>query len=205
MNKHPTKLIVMVPIYSVQGRRRVLSAIDDAVVVHHGADGRFALEHRQMVTLSAAGANSYAAALVRLADDLLHSHRIVVVDRDDFVRDLEQQARDHATDESRDAIELAAQVVAERTTFQLFDHRFKSTAEYEIAREIIGMRQRRTKPDRNERPGLNLQNGVVTPRAEQLWHTLRHEWCSPRTEQEGRLAWEAWCRRNRPSMPKVQP
>ena len=205
MNKHPTKLIVMVPIYSVKGCRRVLTAIDDAVVVHHHADGRFDLEHRPMVTLSASGANSYAAALDRLADDLLRSYRIVMVDRDDFVRDLEQQAHAHASDEDRDAIEQAAQVIAERTTFQLFDHMFAGTSEYEISRQLIGLRERRTKPDRNEQPGLNLQCGVVTPRAEQLWHVLRHEWCSPRLEQEGRLSWEAWCRRNRPSLPEARP
>lgn len=205
MNKHPTKLIVMVPIYTAKGCRHVLRAVDDAVVVHHHADGWFDLGHRPMVSLSATGSNSYAAALGRLADDLQRSYRIVIVDRDDFVANLVQQARDHATDKDRDAIEQAARVITERTTFQLFDHMFKGTAEYEIARQLIGMRDRRTKPDRNEQPGLNLQHGIVTPRAEQLWHVLRHEWCGPRSEQEGRLAWEAWCRRNRPSLPEARP
>ena len=205
MNKHPTKLIVMVPIYTVKNSRRILSAIDDAVVVHHHADGRFDLGHRPMVILTPTGITSYAAALAHLADDLQRSHRIVMVDRDDVVANLVQQARDHATDQDRGAIEQAAQLIAERTTFQLFDHMFKGTSEYEISRQLIGMRERRTKPDRHEQPGLNLQCGVVTPRAEQLWHVLRHEWCSPRLEQEGRLSWEAWCRRNRPSLPEARP
>ena len=205
MNKHPTKLIVMVPVYTVKGCRRVLSAIDDAVVVHHHADGQFDLGHRSMVSLTPTGTTSYAAALARLADDLQRSYRIVIIDRDDVVANLVQLARDHATDEGRGAIEQAVQVIAERTTFQLFDHLFKGTTEYEIARQLIGMRERRTKPDRDEQPGLNMQGGIITPRAEQLWHVLRNEWCSPRLEQEGRLAWEAWCRRNRPSLPEAQP
>lgn len=201
MNKHPTKLVVMYSVYDIDGCRRRLTAIDDAFVVHHGADGCFAFDHRPMVTLTASGANNYAAALGHLADDLQRGYRVVMVDRDEFVRDLEMQALAHATDENRATVELAAQVVAERMLFQLSDHRFPGTREYEIARALHGMRERRTKPDRCEQPGLNLQNGIVTPRAEALWHTLRNEWCSPRVEQLGRVAWETWCRRNRPAMP----
>lgn len=201
VNKHPAKLIVLYPIFTVEGCRRRLTAIDDALVVHHGADGRFDFDHRLMVTLTACGPNSYATALGRLADDLERGYRVIMVQRDDFIRDLETQALAHATDENRAAVELAAHVVAGRTLFQLRDHQFPGTAEYEIAREIHGMRERRTKPERGEGPGLNLQNGIVTPRAEALWHTLRSEWCSPRVEQQGRIAWESWCRRNRPSMP----
>ena len=43
--------------------------------------------------------------------------------------------------------------------------------------------------------------GIPTPRTELLWHTLRHQWCSPRINSAGRVAWYNWCRANRPPLP----
>ena len=203
MVTHPTKLIVIFAIYAAKGYRRHLSAIDDALVVHRSVDGRFRLELRPMVKLTAKGASSYGTILRRLAADLEAGYRIVIVDRDTFLADLESLARAHATDKDRDAIERAAQVVTERTTFQILDHLFDAPVEYRMGRMILAGRERRTKADRNEQDGLNCQLGIPTPRSEQLWHSLRHQWCSPRDEGAGKKAWQDWCRANRPDMPKV--
>lgn len=203
MVTHPTKLIVIFAIYAAKGYRRHLSAIDDALVVHRSVDCRFRLELRPMVKLTAKGASSYGTILRRLAADLEAGYRIVIVDRDTFLADLESLARAHATDKDRDAIERAAQVVTERTTFQILDHLFDAPVEYRMGRMILAGRERRAKADRNEQDGLNCQLGIPTPRSEQLWHSLRHQWCSPRDEGAGKKAWQDWCRANRPNLPKV--
>lgn len=203
MTTHPPKLIVLFAIYAAQDYRRHLSAIDDALVVHRSADGRFQLELRRMVKLTAKGASGYGAFLQRLAADLEAGYRIVIVDRDTFLSDLESLAREHATDKDRDAIERAAQVVAERTRFQILDHLFDAPAQYRMGRMILAGRERRTKAKKDEQNGLNCMFGIPTPRAEQMWHSLRHQWCSPREEGAGKKAWENWCRANRPDMPKA--
>lgn len=203
MVTHPPKLIVIFAIYAAKGYRRHLSAIDDALVVHRSVDGRFRLELRPMVKLTAKGSSGYGTVLQRLASDLEAGYRIVIVDRDTFLADLESLARAHATDKDRDAIERAAQIVTERTTFQILDHLFDASVEYRMGRMILAGRERRTKADRNEQDSLNCQVGIPTPRSEQLWHSLRHQWCSPRDEGAGKKAWQDWCRANRPDMPKV--
>lgn len=201
MNTHPPKLIVIHPIYSAHGYRQHLTAIDDSLVVHHHADGRFQLELRPMVKLTARGASSYAAAIQQLATDVQTSHRVVIVGRDRFLADLEQLARQHATDEEREEIERAVQIITERTRYQILDSLFEAPVEYKMGRMILAARERRTKADKNEQSGLNCMFGIPTPRAEQLWHSLRHQWCSPRGNAAGRVAWEEWCRANRPPMP----
>lgn len=201
MNTHPPKLIVIHPIYSASGYRQHLTAIDDSLVVHHHADSRFQLELRPMVKLTARGASSYAAAIQQLANDLQTSHRVVIVGRDGFLADLEQLARQHATDKEREEIERAAQIIAERARYQILDSLFEAPIEYKMGRMILAARERRTKANKNEQSGLNCMFGIPTPRAEQLWHSLRHQWCSPRDNAAGRVAWEEWCRANRPPMP----
>ncbi|KKI17944.1 hypothetical protein XM50_17215 [Sphingomonas sp. Ag1] len=190
--------------YTAREYRRHLTAIDDALIVHRYADGRFQLELRPMVKLASRGAKSYGAALRQLAADLEAGYRAVIVDRDNFLSDLEQLAREHATDKDRDEIERAAQVVAERTRHQVWDSLFEAPAEYRMGRMLLAARQRRTKADRDEQNGLNCMFGIPTPRTEQLWHSLRHQWCSPRSNAAGKAAWENWCRANRPNMPKVE-
>lgn len=203
MTRHPPKLIVLWPIYVAQDYRRHLSAIDDALVVHRSVDGRYRLELRPMIKLSARGASGYGTVLRRLATDLEAGYRIVIVDRDKVLADLESLAREHATDEDRDAVERAAQVVAERTQFQVLDHLFDAPVQYRMGRMILAGRERRTKARKNEQDGLNCLAGIPTPRSEQLWHSLRHQWCTPRDEGAGKKAWQDWCRANRPNMPRV--
>ncbi|RSV19248.1 hypothetical protein [Sphingomonas sp. ABOLG] len=203
MVNHPPKLIVIFAIYGAKDYRRHLSAIDDALVVHRSVDGRFRLELRPMVRLTARGTCGYGTILQRLATELEAGYRMVIVDRDTFLADLESLAREHATESDRDAIERAAQVVAERTAFQIFDHLFDAPVEYRMGRMILAGRERRTKAERNEQDSLNCQFGIPTPRSEQLWHSLRHQWCTPRDEGAGKKAWQDWCRANRPDMPKI--
>lgn len=203
MDTHPPKLVIIHAMYEAREYRRHLTAIDDSLVVHRHGDGRFQLELRPMVKLTARGAKSYGAALRQLADDLETGHRAVIVDRDTFLGNLERHARAHATDKDRAAIERAAQVITERTRFQVLDSLFEAPAEYRMGRMLLAGRERRTRANRGEQDGLNCMCGIPTPRTEQLWHSLRHQWCSPRGNAAGRAAWESWCRANRPDMPKV--
>lgn len=203
MDTHPPKLLVIVPMYTPKEYRRRLTAIDDALVVHHRADGRFQLELRPMVKLSAQGQHSYGTTLHQFAADLEAGYRVVIVDRDQYLGDLERLARDHASDKDREMIERAAQVIAERTRHQILDSLFEAPAEYRFGRMILSQRERRTKADKHEQSGLNCMYGIPTPRSEQLWHSLRHQWCTPRGNAAGRKAWENWCRANRPAMPKA--
>lgn len=204
MDTHPPKLVVIHPMYTAREYRRHLTALDDSLIVHRHADGRFQLELRPMVKLKARGAKSYGNALRQLAADLESGYRAVIVDRDRFLADLEQLAGEHATDKDREDIERAAQVIAERTRHQVWDSLFEAPAEYRMGRMLLAARERRTKADRNEQSGLNCQFGIPTPRTEQLWHSLRHQWCSPRGNSAGKVAWESWCRANRPDMPKPE-
>lgn len=203
MDTHPAKLVVIHPMYEAREYRRHLVAIDDSLVVHHSADGRFQLELRPMVKLTTRGAKSYGAALQQIARDVETGHRVIIVGRDRFLADLEQLALDHATDKDRDALERAVQLITERTRHQVWDSLFDAPWEYQIGRTLLAGRQRRTRPDKNELSGLNCMFGIPTPRTEQLWHSLRHQWCSPRIQSAGRAAWENWCRANRPAIPKV--
>lgn len=203
MKKHPARLIILFPIYEPRDYRRYLVAIDDALVVHRNANDAFLLELRPMAKLTGRGANTYTAALLRLAADLEAGYTVMIVDRDQFLSDLETLAREHAAASDRDAVERAVQVVTERTTFQIRDHADSSNSESRIARIIVAARERRTKPSPNEGNSFNCQRGIPTPRSEQLWHVLRHEWCDPRANTAGMAAWERWCARNRPDMPKA--
>lgn len=203
MDTHPPKLLVIFPIYTPKEYRRHLTAMDDALVVHQRADGRFQLELRPMVKLTTKGQRSYGAMLRQLAADLEAGFRVVIVDRDQYLGDLERLAREHATDKDREAIERAAQVVATRTRHQILDSLFKAPAEYLFGRMLLSQRERRTKVRKGEQAGLNMMHGVPTPRSEQLWHSLRHQWCGPRENAAGRIAWEKWCHANRPDMPRT--
>lgn len=85
----------------------------------------------------------------------------------------------------------------------MLDSLFEAPAEYLMGRYLLAARERRTKARKHEQSGLNCMYGIPTPRSEQLWHSLRHQWCSPRSNAAGRVAWENWCRANRPAMPKI--
>ena len=84
-----------------------------------------------------------------------------------------------------EAIERAAQVITERTRFQVWDSLFEAPAEYRMGRMLLAGRERRTRANRGEQDGLNCMCGIPTPRTEQLWHSLRHQWCSPRGNAAG--------------------
>ncbi len=199
MQFHPTKLIVIFPMWQAKDCRRHLFAVDDALVVHHHL-GEFQLEHRPIEKLRTRGVHSYGAAFLRLAADLEAGYRFVIVDRNRFLRDLEYLAREHAVEKDRSEIQRAAQVIAARHA-QIDDHLRTADSEYLFGRVILGQRERRTKVRKGEQAGINMQCGVPTPRSEQLWHSLRHEWCSPRDQQAGMAAWKRWCQWNRPAMP----
>ena len=199
---HPAKLLVLFPIWEVRGNRRQLVAIDDALVVHHRA-GDFQLELRPMARLRSTGPHGYATILRRLATDLTAGYRIVIVERDAVLAELERLARERTKGQACDAVEHAMQVIAERIRYQIDDHLRPAAPEYLFGRMILAARERRTKARPGEAPGLNMRHGVPTPRSEQLWHSLRHEWCSPRDQQAGRAAWERWCERNRPALPSL--
>lgn len=203
MDTHPPKLLVIFPMYTPKEYRRHLTAVDDALVVHQRVEGRFQLELRPMVKFAVRGARSYGAMLRQFAADLEADYRVVIVDRDQYLGDLERLAREHATDKDREAIERAAQVIAERTRHQILDSLFKAPAEYLFGRMLLSERERRTKVRKGEQAGLSMMFGVPTPRSELLWHSLRHQWCGPRGNAAGRTAWEKWCGANRPAMPKA--
>lgn len=202
MKTHPPKLLVLFPMYEPRNYRHHLVAIDDALVVHRSSPIEYQLELRPMVKLSAKGQNSYGQSLLRLAADLEAGYIVVVVDRDQFLSDLESLARRHVAPKDLDAIERAAQVVGERTTFQIKEHDDTDNAQYEINRRLVASRRRRTKADPHEREGLSCIAGIPTPRAEQLWNAMRHELTDVRSNQAGKAAWQRWAGRNRPDMPR---
>lgn len=202
MPTYPNKLLIMFPMYQPVGYRHQLVAIDDALVVHRHGSGGWQFELRPLVKLTARGPNSYRRALERLAADLEAGHTVVIVEPDKFLADLETQARQHMTPNELVAVEKAAQVVSERTVFQVRNALDGSNAQYRANRFIIASRQRRVKANRSEGNSLNCRNGIPTPRAEQLWNVIRHELTDVRDNQAGLAAWERWCDRNRPDMPR---
>lgn len=201
IDMHPPKLLIMFPIYTPVEYRRQLTALDDALVVHHHADGRFQLDLRPMIKLTTRGQRSFGAALRQLAADIEAGYCVIIVERDQYLADLERLARANATSRDRDAIERAVQIVMERIDRQVFDNLFDSPREYLVGRMLTARQPRRTKANKHETPGLNCMFGIPTPRTELLWHTLRHQWCSPRIGSAGRVAWYNWCRANRPPLP----
>ena len=204
MKHYPNKLLILFPMWTAVDYRHRLDAIDDALVVHRTPAGEWQLELRPTTKLTARGAGGYAAALQLLAADLQAGYTVVIVERDRLLADLEALAREHATPKDQDAVERAAQVVAERTRFQVRDHLESNDTEHRIGRMLIAARSRRTKADRNEADGLNCQNGIPSPRSEQLWRVIFNELCSRRDDQAGRAAWERWCRLNRPHLPQLE-
>lgn len=202
MDCHPPKLAVMWPMWQVRNCRSDLSAMDDGLVVHQHPDGRFELEHQPMFRFVSRGQNGHLACLLRIASQLERNYRLVVVDQHRFFRDLIDLARTRKSQSARDDIDWARQVLDERAPFQITDHLFDAPTEYMLGRAMLGGRERRTQKRRNERAGLNMMGGVVTPRTEQLWHSLRHQWCSPRLQQGGHRAWIKWCLSNRPPIPR---
>ena len=199
MKTHPARLIILFPIYEPRDYRRCLVAIDDALVVHRDPGDTFLLELRPMAKLTGRGANTYTAALLRLAADLEAGYTVMIVDRDQFLSDLEALAREHAAASDCDAVERAVQVITERTTFQIRDHADSSNSESLTARLIIAARERRTRADPHEGTSLNCMHGIPTPRSEQLWNVLRYEWCYPRANAAARPLGSAGARGTGPT------
>lgn len=203
MKTYPNKLLILFPMYVPVDYRYRLSAIDDALAVHRSPSGEYQFELRPMVKLAASGANSHASALARLAADLETGYTVVIVERDRFLADLEALARAHPG-KDKDAVERAAQIVAERTTFQVRDHLDCDSREHLVTRKLVAARPRQTKLGRDDRPGPNCIAGMPTPRTERLWHVIRDELADVRANQAGYAAWERWARQNRPDMPLAE-
>ena len=196
MLHHPDKLIVLMPMYEAIEYRRTLIALDDALVVHIAPDGQFLLHLRPMQKL---GPRSYVACFAGIAADLAAGYALALPEPERFFADLEALARQYGSAKDHAAIERAAHAIAERTRYQVRNV-LEGDIHHQVGRMIIVARERRTKTDRNERDGVNCQRGVPTPRSEQLWHSLRSEWCDVRTSQRGKAAWERWAQHNRPDM-----
>lgn len=197
---YPDKLIVLVPMHKVQDYRRRLSAVDDAVVVHRRPDGQFVFELRPMASLSP---RTYGKYLVALAADLETGHTFIIVDRDQFIDDLQALALAHATAKEREAVERACRIVAERTRYQIRDHLDVSNAQHQLCCKMIVSAPRETKPNPRRRTDLNYRQGIPVPRSERLWNVIRDDLLDVRAAQQARAAWERWADGNRPDMPKV--
>lgn len=202
MERHPPWLAIMWPMWKVEGCRSVLHGMDDGLFVHQHADGRFELQHRPMYRFVSRGRNSALGTLTALASNLEAGYHFVIVDDQRFLRDLTALAKARTSQDARNDIEWALEVIGERASRQITDHLFEAPSEYMMGRTLLGMREHRNRKRRGEMTGLNLMGGVVTPRTEQLWHSLRHQWCSPRLEQGGHRAWIRWCMQGRPPIPR---
>lgn len=199
MNTHPAKLLVLFPMYEPKGVRQHLSAIDDSLVVHRSADGRFQFAMRDMRKL---GPRSYAQWLIGFAADLAVGYVAVVVERDAFLADIEALALQHVSAKDRDALDGAILVVAERTQHQIIDPvKGEGDKEFQLFRSVVVRRPRRSGTAGRTRQGGECINGIPVPRTEQLWRTFCQEWCDVRGTQHGMAAWKEWARRNRPDMP----
>lgn len=199
MNSHPAKLLILFPMYESRGVRQRLSAIDDALVVHRSADGRFQFALRNVQKL---GPRSYAKWLIGLAADLAAGYVAVVVERDGFLADIEALALQHVSAEDRAALDRAILVVAERTRHQIIDPvEGGGDKEFQLFRSVVVRRPRRSGTGARKRQGGECINGIPIPRTEQLWRTFCQEWCDVRGAQHGMAAWKEWARRNRPDMP----
>lgn len=199
MNAHPAKLLILFPMYEPKGPRQALAVIDDALVVHRRADGQFQFGTRDMTKL---GPRSYAKWLIAFAADLNAGYVAVVVERDDFLVEVERLAREHVSARDRDALELAIQTIAERTPHQILDPvSGGGDRESQIYRMVVIRRPKRSGKKDWSRTGAECINGIPVPRVEQLWRTYCNEWCDVRGAQHGMAAWKEWARRNRPDMP----
>lgn len=203
MTPYPAKLKILFPMRELRDYRRHLVALDDTFVVHRRSDGEFLM---QLDPLQKLGARSYAKCFIRIAADLEAGYSFVIVDRDRFLADIEALAREHAASKDRDAVERAAQLIAEHTRYRIRDHLEDSDdIQSRANRMLIASRPRRTKCTGGEVRGVSQMWGIPTPRTEQLWHTIVGELCDVRAAHRARAAWQRWTRANRPPMPVTAP
>lgn len=203
MKTHPARLLILVPEYEQQAYRRSLTAIDDALVVHHQhRDWRFDLRPRVEFT-TGKRPGGYGAALLRLAADLEAGYTVMLVEPRRFLDDLEQAARQHASAKDLPEIERAVLVIARHAAFRIVDLLATPDRQTRANRSILAGRKRDVRPRRGEPDGLNVQRGLPVPRAELFWHTVRYETVDAAEAARAREAWSRWCHRNRPSLPRV--
>src|SRR5690242_16239084 len=119
MTPYPNKLKILFPMRELRDYRRHLVALDDTFVVHRRSDGEFLLQLDPLMKL---GARSYAKCFIGIAADLEAGYTFVIVDRDQFLADIEALAREHAANKDRNAVERAAQLIAEHTRYRLRNH-----------------------------------------------------------------------------------
>jgi len=201
MTPYPPKLKILFPMRQLRDYRRHLVALDDTFVVHRRSDGEFLMQLDPLMKL---GARSYPKCFIDIAADLEAGYSFVIVDRDQFLADIESLARKHAANKDRDAVERAAQLIAEHTRYRIRNHREDSDdIQSRANRMLIASRPRRTKRTGGEVQGLTQMWGIPTPRTEQLWHTIAGELCDVRAAHRARAAWQRWTRANRPPMPTI--
>lgn len=140
MKSYPEKLLIL---YKLVEYRYVLTAIDDVFVMHHRAPDDFLFELRPPLNLTMLGTNSYSSALLDLAGDLEDGYHLLV-NRDQFLENLEAMALRHAPAKSRDAVDEAVQLIAERTPVQIHHHRDTTSNLYSIKRMCVGSDPRKT-------------------------------------------------------------
>jgi hypothetical protein len=195
--QHPAKLLVLDPVRTVKGYRRNLSALEATLMVELTPDQRFTFALRETRKL---GPRSYARCLIDLAADLAAGYTIALAKPGVFLDELVDLARTHATAAQRDAVEAAALSIAERSHHQVRDV-MDGDIHHTIGRSLILAREptRGRRRHDNVRDSFNSIGGVPTPRTEQLWNSLRSEWCDVRTAQHAQAAWEEWAKRGRRS------
>ena len=197
---YPDKLICWFPEYVTRDYRRVLSGIDDALVVHRRRES-FIFDLRERVRIASEA--GYGKLLLSLAADLQANYAVSIIDRDMVLDDLVARATASATRATLPAIEAAVLTVTERTRYQLLEFRDGRTEQNRVGHMIVAARKRNTSVDHSQANGVNWQNGIHTPRSEQMWHSMAGEHLDPREYQMAKSAWEHWARRNRPPMPRL--
>lgn len=202
MTPYPNKLKILFPMRELRDYRRHLVALDDTFVVHRRSDGEFLMQLDPLMKL---GARSYAKCFIGIAADLEAGYTFMIVDRDQFLADIEALARKHAANKDRNAVERAAQLIAEHTRYRLRNHlEDGDDVQSQANRMVIASRARRTKCTGGEVQGLTQMWGIPVPRTEQLWHTIAGELCDVRAAHRARAAWQRWTRANRPPMPTIE-
>ncbi|WNO53168.1 hypothetical protein [Stakelama saccharophila] len=200
MLHYPDKLRVLFPGYEVRDHRYHLVSIDNVLTVHRRPGGEFMF---QLDPLQKLGPRSYARCLIDLAADLQAGYTLIVVERDRFLFHLETAAREHAAKKDSDEVERCAHVILEHTHHRIRDHLDGSDdGMFRADRMMVGYRKRGSRDTQGGTGKWNVHNGIVTPRAEQLWHAIVRDLCDVRTSHRAFAAWDRWTKANRPPMPR---
>lgn len=194
---YPSKLMVLDPVYAVDGYRRRLAALEATLIVEQTIDGRFTFNLRDTRKL---GPRSYVQCLVDLTANLNAGYVLALVEPDEFFEDLEDLAREHAPAAQIAEIEAATFTIAERSHQQVRDL-LEGDVHFSMGRCLVAATPRaRGRPCRSYHDDeLNVIAGIRTPRTEQFWNSLRSEWLDVRRAQHAQAAWQRWARRGRRS------